>query len=396
MINVLLFSSMYPNAELPVLGVFVENRFRRLVETKQVAVTVVAPVPWFPSTSKWFGRYALHARTPRRETRHGIEIFHPRYVVIPNKISLAIEPQLLYLGVRRLVKHLVRERRIDVIDAHGFFPDGAAAVRLARALGLPVCVTGHGTDLMLLSQLACSQSEIERAARHADELITVCDALQRPLINMGIEASKITTLRNGVDLSVFRLLDRNDARARWGASGPTIISVGGLIELKGHHLIVEALKSLRDATLLIAGDGPYRSRLEQQIAAAGLSSRARLLGQVAHEQLPSLYNAADVLVLASSREGGPLVLLEAMACGTPVVATDVGGIGEVVCGPDAGLLIKERTPAAIADGLRTLFGRLPNRASTRAYAERFSWDATAEGQLRLFQRLMVGRKRALA
>jgi teichuronic acid biosynthesis glycosyltransferase TuaC len=391
MTNVLTFTSLYPSAAQPVAGVFVENRLRRLAETKQVMLTVVAPTLWLPLKSRGFGRYAFYARVPRHEQRHGIEIFRPRYCIIPMSIGRATQPMLLYRAVRGIVSRLVRERQIDLIDAHFFFPNGVAAVRLAQDLGLPVCVTARGSDLNFLLRFSGCRRQIEWAAREANALITVCDALQQPLLSMGIEPSKITTLRNGVDLDLFRPLDRERARCRWAAHGRTIVSVGVLKELKGHHLAIEAMKSLRDSTLLIAGGGEEHGRLERQIADAGLSGRVRLLGEVAHEDLPSLYNAADSLILASSREGLANVLLEAMACGTPVVATDVGGNAEAVTAPEAGVLISERSSAAIAEALRQLFARVPDRAATRAYAERFSWDMTTEGQLALFRGL-TGRR----
>jgi glycosyltransferase involved in cell wall biosynthesis len=387
---VLSFTTLYPNAVQPVFGVFVENRLRRLVETGQVALTVVAPVPWFPSTWPGLGKYAAYARVPRYETRHGIEVLHPRYPVIPKRIGISMAATMLYRATRDLVARLVRERRIDLIDAHVFYPDGVAAVRLAADVGRPVCVTARGTDLNLYPQFPTLRRQIEWAARRADALITVCDALQQPLLDLGIESTKITTLRNGVDLDLFRPLDRRDARRRWAAEGPTVISVGWLIERKGHHLVVEALQSLPEVRLLIAGEGELRRSLERQIAAGDLSRRVHLLGQVAHEDLPSLYSAADALVLASSREGWANVLLEALGCGTAVVATDVWGTAEVVAAPEAGVLIKERSGPAVAAGLRTLFDSMPDRDATRRYAERFSWDATTDGQLGLFRRLTGG------
>jgi glycosyltransferase involved in cell wall biosynthesis len=300
------------------------------------------------------------------------------------------QPTLLYHAVRATVTRLVREQRIDLIDAHFFFPDGVAAVRLARDLGLPVCVTARGSDLNLFLDLPGCRPQIEWAANEANALIAVCDALQRPLLHMGIEPSKITTLRNGVDLELFRPLDRDDARRRWSIEGRTIISVGWLIERKGNHLIIEAMKSLPDTILLIAGEGPERRHLERQIRETRLTGRVRLLGEVPHEALPSLYNAADALVLASSREGWANVLLEAMACGTPVVATSIWGTPEVVAAPDAGVLISERSSGAIVDGVRKLFASRRDRRATRRYAEQFSWDMTTNGQLELFRKVTGG------
>jgi teichuronic acid biosynthesis glycosyltransferase TuaC len=390
-IKVLSFTMLYPNPAEPTFGIFVENRLRRLGQARQVALSVVAPIPWFPFTSKRFGRYAAYAHVPRREVRHGVEVFHPRYPTVPGGVFKRLAPALLYFTARRLVTQLVYDRQIDVIDAHVFYPDGVAGVRLATELGLPVCVTARGTDLNLYPKVPSLRRQIAWAGRRADALITVCDALQQPLVDMGIDPAKITTLRNGVDLDVFRPLDRDGARRRWGVDGRVILSVGWLIERKGHHLVIDAMRSLPNTTLLIAGFGEERGRLERQIAATGLSGRVRLVGEVAHEDLASLYSAGDALVLASSREGWANVLLEAMACGTPVVATDVWGTSEVVRSPAAGILIKQRSAAAIAEGVRTLFAVPPVRAATRAYAEGFSWDATTQGQIALFRRL-TGRR----
>jgi teichuronic acid biosynthesis glycosyltransferase TuaC len=388
MIEVLSYTTLYPNAAQPVHGIFVENRLRRLAETGRVRLTVVAPVPWFPSAAPLFGRYAAYAAAPARETRHGIDVFHPRYLAIP-KLGMSAAPGLLHRGTRGLVARLVRERGIRLIDAHYFYPDGVAAVRLARELSLPVTVTARGTDLNLIPSFPGPRARIAAAARQADALITVCDALRRPLLEMGIAPDQITTLRNGVDLDLFRPLDRAAARARWGVGGRVVVSVGGLVERKGHHLVVDALAALPDTSLLIAGEGGERAALERRIARAGLAGRARLLGLVPQAGLPSLYAAADALVLASSREGWANVLLEAMACGTPVVATDVWGTAEVVAAPEAGVLLAERSAAAVADGLRRLFADPPERAATRAWAERFGWDETTQGQLRLFERLVA-------
>ncbi|MFN3230933.1 MAG: glycosyltransferase family 4 protein [Alphaproteobacteria bacterium] len=392
MINVLSFTSLYPNAAQPVHGVFVENRLRRLLETGEVKITVVAPVPWFPFKSALFGRYSDFARVPAHEVRHGIDIFHPRYKVVP-KVGMSIAPSLMFRGVRDEVIRLKRLLQIDLIDAHYFYPDGVAAVRLAQDLAVPVCVTARGSDLTEIPAFPKPRQQIAQAAGDADAIVTVCDALQRPLVDLGIDRAKIRTLRNGVDLDLFQPVGRDIARAKWGVTGKTVLSVGLLIDRKGHNLTIEAMQHIPNTTLLIAGSGETRGELEAQIKSLGLTDRVRLLGQVPHEDLPSLYSAADAMVLASSREGWANVLLEAMACGTPVVATDIWGTPEVVAAPEAGVLIKERSPEAIIKGIEQLFAALPDRAATRAYAEKFSWNETTQGVLQLFRDLTAGQSR---
>jgi teichuronic acid biosynthesis glycosyltransferase TuaC len=205
----------------------------------------------------------------------------------------------------------------------------------------------------------------------------------------------VTVLRNGIDTRHFRPpVDRPALRARLGLDCPTLLSVGHLIERKGHDLVIRALVALPGCALLLAGEGPERRRLEALIAELGLGARARLLGARPHGEMAELYGAADALILASSREGWANVLLESMACGTPVVATDIWGNPEVVRAPEAGVIVA-RTVEALANGARRLLAGLPARAATRAYAERFSWDGTTAGQLAVFRGVIAGERRAM-
>jgi len=383
-LRVLSFSTLFPNPRQPVHGVFVENRLRALAASGQVELRVVAPVPWFPSANPRFGRWAVFAGMPDQEIRHGLPTWHPRYPAIP-KLGMSLAPALMYAATRRLVRRLVEQSDIDLIDAHYFYPDGVAAALLGRELNKPVVITARGTDLNLIPRHAVPRAQIRWAAGRAAACVTVCAALARPLAAMGVPSSKLVVLRNGIDLAAFRPMDRLAARARLGLTGPILLSVGLLIERKGHHLAIEALTRLPEATLLIAGAGPERGALEALAHRLGVAGRVRLLGEQPQAALPALYSAADALILASSREGWANVLLEAMACGTPVVATDVWGTAEVVTAPAAGLLVKERCAAAIAEAVRQLLATPSNPAATRAHAEGFSWDATTAGQVALFR-----------
>ena len=392
MLDILTFSTLYPNAAAPAHGVFVENRLRHLIADGAVRSRVVAPVPWFPFSGERFGEYGRFARCPKSEVRHGIAVVHPRYPVIP-KLSSHIQAGLLYAGARGAVARALRAAPdVALIDAHYFYPDGVAAVKLARAFGLPVTITARGTDLNLLADDPLIRPQIRWAANHADGLITVCQALKDKLLELGIAEDKVTVLRNGVDLQMFRPADREAARRKFAIEGPTLLSVGLLIARKGHDITIAALADLPGTRLLIAGDGPERGRLEALAAERGVADRVRFLGRVAHDQLRELYSAADAMVLSSSREGWANVLLESMACGTPVIASDVWGTGEVVAAPEAGVLMPERTPAGLASAYRRLFAALPERSATRAYAEGFSWDDTTRGQRALFGAIVERRR----
>ncbi len=389
-IRLLTFSTLFPNAARPNHGIFVENRLRHLLRGGEAASTVLAPVPWFPSQSPRFGDWALNARVPPHEVRHGIDIRHPRYPVIP-KLGMTVAPWLLYQAVLPALRRLLSEgHSFDAIDAHYLYPDGVAATWLGRRFGLPVVITARGTDVNLIPRYRIPRRLIQRAIREAHALVAVSAALKQALVELGAPDAKVTVLRNGVEADLFHpSADRDAIRASLGLKGPTLISVGGLIERKGHHHTIRAMRQLPGFELLIVGEGPEHSRLAALIAEHGVGIRVRLMGPRPHRDLPALYGAADASVLASSREGWANVLLESMACGTPVVASNIWGNPEVVGAPAAGVIYEPNTPDGIAAGVHRLFAALPARTATRAYAEPFSWDETTAGQLALFRRVIT-------
>jgi glycosyltransferase involved in cell wall biosynthesis len=298
-------------------------------------------------------------------------------------------PFLLHQASRRALSRLLAEgARFDVIDAHYLYPDGVAAVRLGAEFGLPVVLTARGSDVTQWPDHATPRRLILDAVARAGAVITVSAGLRAALMGLGAAGEKITVLRNGVDTQTFYPVSRQVARAALGLTGPTLISVGALIERKRHRLILEALAGLPEFSLLIVGEGPERAALEALAGRLGLAGRVRLPGSVPHMVMAQYYSAADLSVLASSREGWANVLLESMACGVPVVASDIPGNDEVVGERAAGLIVAVNTPAGIAAAVRDLWADMPARAATRAYAERFGWEATSRGQLEIFRRVL--------
>ena len=390
-VRLLTFSTLYPNAARPGHGIFVENRLRHLLQSGEVSSRVLAPVPWFPFGGGLFGSYADFAKAPAKEIRHGIEIDHPRFPVIP-KVGMTLAPLLLYTAARRALGRALREgHRFDLIDAHYFYPDGVAAVLLGRAFGLPVTVTARGTDLNVIPEYCLPRTWIKWAAARADGLVTVSAGLAERLTVLGVPDAKVTVLRNGVDPDLFKPVPLRTGGDDNGTGSALAVSVGNLVPLKGHDLVISALPALPGLRLDIVGDGPERQKLEQLARNLGVADRVRLIGRVAHERMPEVYSAADLLVLASEREGWPNVLLEAMACGTPVVATRVSGASEIITKPAAGLLLGERSVAALSDALARLLAAPPERAATRAHALKFTWEATTRGQIDLFRAILEWR-----
>lgn len=386
--KILTYTTLYPNDVQFRHGIFTEQRLRHLLEQKPVQAKVVAPVPWFPSSAKCFGAYADFARVCRQEQRHGIDIYHPRYPVIP-KIGMNLTPALMAAATLPTVKRLMADGYdFDAMDVHYFYPDGVAAAMIAKAIKKPLVISALGTDISLVPNYTWPRKMLLWAAREAGQIITVCEALRQEMIRLGVDGEKIHTLRNGVDLQLFHPQDRTLLRKSLGLTKPTLLSVGHLIERKGHYLIIDAMQQLPGYELLIAGDGEDMAALQAQVARLNLTDRVRFLGALTHQQLAEVYSASDALVLASSREGWANVLLEAMACGTPVVGTAIWGTPEVLRTPESGVLVQERSANGIAEGVRTLFAHYPDRQATRRYAEGFSWDETVDGVYATLQNLL--------
>lgn len=390
-LSILSFSSLYPNTQQPRHGVFVEERLRHLTANGDIDVTVVAPVPWFPSRNPLFGHYARLASVPAEEVRHGLRVLHPRYPVVP-KVGMTIAPGLMATAMLPVLRRLLASgKQFDLIDAHYFFPDGVAAVWLGQRLGKPVVVTSRGTDVNWIPRYRGPRQQLRWAAAKASGLISVSHALGEHLVRLGVSRERITVLRNGVDLQVFQPIsgaaDSLRQELRLPAKAPILLSVGSLIERKGHHITLEALTCLTDAVLIIAGEGPLKQSLQHQMEALGLAPRVRFLGPISHSDLPRYYSAADVSVLASSREGMPNVVLEALACGTPVVACDAEGVSEVLADQVSGRVAQAREPSTLAQCIESVLAKPPGREQVRAYAQRFSWDETSAGQLKLFREI---------
>ena len=386
-IKVLGLSTLFPNAAQPRHGIFLLHRLAHLAQVDGIRLRMVAPVPWFPWSNPAFGRYAMYARVPRRSEQRGIEVLHPRYPVLP-KLGMTIAPALLAAA---LLPKLLAMRRagfdFDVIDSYYLYPDGVAAALLGAWLNRPVLLTAFGTDVSLVPRHAAARAQIRWAVARAAGVTAVCQALKDGLVEAGAAAGKVQVILHGVDQDLFSPpADRMALRRRLGFDRPTLISAGHLIARKGHDLLIAALPELPGTDLVIAGDGPEEAALRQLTVRLGVAGRVRFQGHVEQAQLPALIGATDALVLCSDREGIANVLMEAMACGTPVAATPVWGSPEVVTAPQAGILLRDRSAGAVVEGVRRLLANLPDRAATRRYGERFAWSDTAARHAALIRR----------
>ena len=392
-LKILVLSSLYPNEVQPRHGIFIEHRVAHLALAGD-EIRVVAPVPWFPSRHAKFGQYARLARIRATAVRRGIPISHPRYPVIP-KIGMTGAPVLMAAALYPRLVALRREFDFDVIDSYYLYPDGVAAALLARWLDRPFTMTALGSDVTQIPDAMLARRMILAAIRRAAAVTTVAGALRDRLVALGAPADRLSVVLHGVDLDLFRPpSDRAALRAKLGMIAPTVMCVGYLVDNKGIDLAIRAIAGLPGVRLLIAGTGPCAPALKALAESLGAVDRIDFLGHVNQGALPDLYGAVDVVANCSEREGISNVLLEALACGTPLVATPVWGSPEVVSAPEAGILTQGRTDTAIADAIAQLIAHPPDRGKTRTYAETFNWHETGRLHHALLGRAIADRAAA--
>ena len=373
--NILTFSSLYPNNTNSIHGIFIERRLKELVRRTSIRSTVVAPVPWFPFRSRVFGDYAKLAAITRSERRSGLDVWHNRYPVIP-KIGMNVAPKLMAHASKRTVQRCVTENGIRLIDAHYFFPDGVAASILARELDIPYVITARGSDINLIASFASPRKQMLRAAQGASALVAVSEALANAMRNMGMPAEKIHVLRNGVDLDFFYPADNHSASKDVFTSELTFLSVGTLKEAKGHDIAIQFVSRIPSARLFIVGRGPQESKLRSLANQLHVNDRVIFTGVLDQDSLRARYRAADALILMSEREGMPNVILESLACGTPVLATNVGGIPELLTESCCGELVSNRSAESLDDAWRKLSQRGIDADEIRQFSTRYSWQGT--------------------
>lgn len=379
--KILVFSSLFPSAAQPTAGVFVRERMFNVA--KQLEICVVSPKPWFPLQGVLrLIRPHFRPAVARHELQSGVDIFCPRYFSFPGVLK-QFDGFFMALSAWSTVSRLHKRGRVDLIDAHFAYPDGYAATLIGKWLSIPVTITLRGTEHRHAHNPAL-RSRLLAALQAAKHVFSVAEDLCRLATSLGVPADKLQVVGNGVDLTKFVRVDKLLARQALGLQPDdmVLVSVGGLVERKGFHRVIELLPALATQfdklQLLIVGgataEGNIRGRLEQQVQTLGLQARVKFLGPKPHHQLAEILSAADVFVLATSNEGWANVFLEAMACGLPVVTTDVGGNKEVVVSAEHGTVVpfgdQDALQAALAAALRKPW----DATQIMRYAQSNSWD----------------------
>lgn len=389
MLRVLTLSTLFPDASRPNFGIFVERQTLALAERSDVEVCVVAPCGIPPWPISLHPRYRALAALPERESWKGLQVYRPRFLNLPGTGG-RFHARMMARGAAPLLDAIRRDFPFDLIASEFFYPGGPAAVALGRRLGLPVSITARGSDIHMWGKAPGVAGQVVAAGQVATGMVSVSEAMRDDMIALGMPGERIEPIVTGIDLERFAPRDREAAKAALGVSGPLVVSLGALIPLKGHDIAIDAVAGLPGVNLWIAGQGPEKARLEARIARMGLGGRVRLLGGVPADEVAALLAAADVMALASEREGMANAWFEAMASGTPVVIPDVGGARQVLRGSAAAGRIAPRTAQGFAEAIAALLADPPEPALVRAAVAPYSWAAHSAHLVDYYSRLTGG------
>jgi len=379
--RVVVLTTLFPHAGQPTTGLFIRERMFRVA--RLLPLTVVAPVPWFPFQAL-LRRWKPHFRPPAPavDMQEGIEVQRPRFLSVPGAFKW-LDGWFMAVSCLPTLLRLKRGFGCNVVDAHFAYPEGYAATLLGRWLHMPVSITMRGTEVPIARDPRRRRRMI-KALQRATRIFAVSDSLKRHAVILGVAGDKILVVGNGVDTAKFHRLDRRAARQGLGLplDAPVLVSVGALVERKGFHRVLECLPALRRRFpglryLVVGGAGPegdWSARLRKSVSDLGLEDCVVFLGALAPEELNVPLSAADLFVLATRNEGWANVFLEAMACGLPVVTTDVGGNAEVVANANLGMLVPFGDPDRLAQAIADALVRDWDRDAIVAYAESNSWE----------------------
>lgn len=341
--NILFISSLFPSSLEPTLATF--NRQQMEALSEYFTVDVVAPISW---------NRRLKTRNFIRHCDYDLfSVYYPTYWNIP-RVLRHLNGQLFWLSIFTIVQKMIKQKNYFAIYSSWLFPDSWAAAKVAQSLNLPLFVKVHGTDVnSLIEGTKITQMSLDIIAQ-AKKTFCVSHALKNRLVDLGAESHSLEVIYNGVNKDIFKPENINSTLDE---KKNTFLYVGNLKITKGLGELVESFSSLvkkyheKNFRLVIIGDGPYKAELLCKILNCNVSNQVKLLGSLSPEKVSCWMNNSDCLCLPSYMEGVPNVVLEALSCKLPVVATNVGGIPELAKRSSGVILVKAKSADSLFEGL---------------------------------------------
>lgn len=391
--RILALSYLYPNSIFPEYGIFVHNRLKAVAKYHEVIV--INPISWFPF-SHIFKRYRRFNNIPSQEFFDGIEVFHPRFFSVPRYFKF-LDAFFYKISVIPIVENICEKSNFDIIDLHWTYPDLPTGYALKKRFKNKMIVTLRGKEAFYSTQGYIREKLIRNYLVKADAIVALSKELLEMATNKGYSGKHRKVILNGVDTSSFQYIDKIKSRKFLGLplDKNIILTVGSLIFRKGFDRIIKALKEIiqtnPNAQLIIIGtegpEGDWKKSLVQLINELILNKHVVFMGRIPNNELIYWYNASDLFCLASRGEGAPNVLIEALACGCPSVATDVGAAKEIITGDDMGIIVPNSLDG-IRYGLKKGILQRWNREKIAQSMNNFNWDWCAKKVISLYEDLL--------
>jgi glycosyltransferase involved in cell wall biosynthesis len=376
----------FPSSAEPWQGRPAYQTLRELA--RRAEVRVFYPNPEYPSLLKPRGE-SFSKLEPSGDSLD-VKVDYYDYPALP----VVSRPLNGWMAARVLLPH-IRSFAPDLIFSYFLYPEGYAALQIGKALSVPVVARSMGSDINRIGD-PFTALHTRTVLREVDFLVMVSRDLREKALAMGASPDKICTMVNGCDTSVFHVRDRAQAREKLhiDPAAKAVVYIGRTDVNKGVRELVEAAASLHpqhpDLHVYMIGGGPDTAIVQSKIDAHNAFGYIHALPACAFDDVAVWMAAADLVTLPSYMEGCPNVVLEALACGRPVVATNVGGIPEIMS-EEFGHLVPARDPAALAKALASVLAANWDPAAISAHMGR-GWDTVSGELLALFESLVSARK----
>ncbi len=387
----------FPNRYYPQLGTFIKQSIDSIAN-QGIDITVISPKPFVLPFSAF--PYHNFFKLPRIEHTEKYDLHYPRYIyAVPKKYFYPITGISYSRFVSEYaIKNIKSEP--DLIHAHFSYPDGYGMMKLAKKWRVPLVISALGTiERKVAYEGTYTSRQIIEAMNFADRILSVSEDLKLHIVNLGINEEKVRVVPNGVDTEEFKPLGKIHARnqLKLPQDKNIVLFVGALRKIKGVDYLIEAAKNFVNTNTdlyMVGRDDGLRKNLEKRAHELKITDRIRFTGPVNHEDIPLWISASDILVLPSLSEGRPNVVLEALACEVPVVATDVGGIPELMVDGETGYLVPAKNPAELSTKINKLLedksrrenmGKLGRKSIIR---RGLTWEAHAKKTVDIYSELL--------
>jgi len=385
--NILVITRWFPNPAEPIKCIFTKNIVDAQSKSKKYSFAVISPVPYFPDIDiPMFKKYAKFRNIPSFKKMQNYKIYWPKYIKLPYPYLKSLEWYPYFLQILKTVKK--EKIKFDLIHCHGIYPDGLVGVKIGRYFNKKVILHVHESYISTAKELNIYRNVF----KHVDRLVPVSKYQLREIIKIDERLrKKCSVIYNGVktdkkNISLNDYLEGTNRTIR-------LIFVGHLISTKGLDILLKALELLNSYkykfSLDVVGNGEKQLEYKTLSKKYGLKDKVSFIGEIDNTILLKKMKYYNYLVLPSRYETFGVVVIEAMSCGLPVIATKVGAIPEIVTSEEVGILVEANNPKALAKGIVRAINKKWDREKIRKYAENFSIEKTTEKIETVYDRFLI-------